>query len=138
MPDDKHAHTYNSAEVKQLNLYTMKLSTRQLKAWQRFNDELNAFRAETGEDFVMLYEDAFTTRQVKDFQMTETGILTWWESETYKDKVSQEREQMVNEDDSREWLKFWRANLRRAKRYWSMDGETLDKIQDGQLEDEEE
>lgn len=128
----------NPAEVKQLNLYTMKLSTRQLKAWQRFNDELNAFRAETGEDFVMLYEDAFTTRQVKDFQMTETGILTWWESETYKDKVSQEREQMVNEDDSREWLKFWRANLRRAKRYWSMDGETLDKIQDGQLEDEEE
>ena len=116
----------------------MKLSTRQLKAWQKFNEELNAFRAETGNDFVVLYEDAFTTRQVKDFQMTETGILTWWESETYKDKVSQEREQMVNEDDSREWLKFWRANLRRAKRYWSMDGETLDKIQDGQLEDEEE
>ena len=116
----------------------MKLSTRQLKAWEKFNDELNAFRAETGQDFVNLYEDAFTTREVKDFKMTTTGILTWWEAETYKDKVRQEREQMKDEDDAREWLKFWRANLRRAKRYWSMDTDTLDKIQDGQLEDEEE
>lgn len=91
-----------------------------------------------GEDFAMLYEDAFITRNVKDFQMTEAGILTWWESETYKDKVSQEREQIIDDADSREWLKFWRANLRRAKRYWSMDSETLDAIQDGHIEDEEE
>lgn len=116
----------------------MKLSTRQLNAWQKFNEELNAFRSETGQDFVSLYEDAFTTREVKDFQMTETGILTWWESETYRDRVTQEREQMVDEDDSREWLKFWRANLRRAKKYWSMDSDRLDKIHDGLIEDEEE
>ena len=115
----------------------MKLSTRQLNAWQRFNEELNAFRTETGEDFAMLYEDAFTTRQVKDFQMTETGILTWWESETYRDRVTQEREQMVNEEDSREWLNFWRSCLRKAKKYWSTDSETLDKIQDGIIEDED-
>lgn len=115
----------------------MNISERQLKAWQRFNDDLNAFRAETGEDFAILYEDANTTREVKDFKMTKTGILTWWEEETFKDMVTQEREQMVDEDDSREWLKFWRACLRKAKQYWKMDGETLDKIQDGIIEDVE-
>ena len=116
----------------------MKLSARQLNAWQKFNDELNAFREETQQDFAILHEDAFTTRQVKDFKMTETGVLTWSESETYRDKVMNEREQMVNEEDSREWLKFWRACLRKAKRYWSMDADRLDQIHDGIIEDEEE
>jgi hypothetical protein len=46
-------------------------------------------------------------------------------------------EQMYDEGDAREWLSFWRANLRRAKRYWSMDSERLDAIQDGLIEDEE-
>jgi ABC-type Fe3+ transport system substrate-binding protein len=63
--------------------------------------------------------------------MTADGILTWVEEGT------QEREQMYDEEDAREWLKFWRANLRRAKRYWEMDTDTLDKIQDGELEDTE-
>ena len=41
----------------------------------------------------------------------------------------------TDDDDIQDTLKFWRANLRRAKRYWAMDAETLDKIQDGQVED---
>ncbi len=32
-------------------------------------------------------------------------------------------------------VKFWRKCLRRAQRYWSMDSEELDKIQDGEIED---
>jgi hypothetical protein len=115
----------------------MKLSARQMKAWQKFSEDLQTFKAETGEEFVILYEDAYTTREVKDFNMTEDGILTWGENETFSGKVTQEREQMINEEDAREWLSFWRANLRRAKRYWSMDSETLDKLQDGEIEDEE-
>lgn len=116
-----------------------RISERHIKAWQRFNDELEAFKADTGmEGYVTLYEDAYTTREVKDFKMTKTGILTWWEAETYKETERQEREQMMDEDDAREWLKHWRAAFRRAKRYWVMDTETLDKIQDGELEDTEE
>lgn len=112
------------------------ISKRHLKAWEKFSDELEAFGKETGTgEYVTLYEDAYTTREVKGFKMTATGILTWWEAETYKEKESQEREQMMDEDDAREWLKFWRANLRRAKRYWAMDADTLDKIQAGELED---
>ena len=44
----------------------------------------------------------------------------------------------MDDDDAKEWLSFWRANLRRAKRYWAMDTEALDKIQDGEIEDTEE
>ena len=36
------------------------------------------------------------------------------------------------------YIKFWRSCLKRAKRYWSMDSEKLDAIQDGEAEDEEE
>lgn len=107
------------------------ISARHIKAWEKFNKDLNAFRAETEEDFAILREDAFTTREVKDFKMTNTGILTWIE------EGKEEREQMMDEDDAREWLSFWRANLRRAKRYWAMDSEMLDNIQDGLINDEE-
>jgi hypothetical protein len=115
------------------------ISKRHLKAWKVFNEELEAFRAEAGEEFATLYEDANTTREVKGFEMSESGILTWWECETFPNvKTRQEREQMINEEDAREWLNFWRAAFRRAKRYWAMDAEKLDKIQDGELEDMQE
>lgn len=109
------------------------ISARHIKAWEKFNSDLATFAQETEQaDTATLYEDAFTTRKdVKDFKMTADGILTWIEEGT------QEREQMYDEEDAREWLKFWRANLRRAKRYWEMDTDTLDKIQDGELEDTE-
>ena len=42
---------------------------------------------------------------------------------------------MFDDDEAREWLSFWRANLRRAKKYFSMDTETLDKIYEGEAED---
>ena len=115
------------------------ISARHIKAWEKFNEELEAFKAETGQEgFLTLYEDAYTTREVKDFKMTKTGILTWWECETFpREQTRQEREQMMDEDDAKEWLSFWRANLRRAKRYWAMNAETLDAIQDGLIEDKE-
>ena len=113
------------------------IGARHIKAWEKFNADLVAFAQETGQDFVTLYEDAYTTREVKGFTMTQEGVLTWQEAETFKDVVRQEQEQMYNEEDAREWLAFWRANFRRAKRYWNMDAETLDKIQDGELEDME-
>ena len=44
-------------------------------------------------------------------------------------------------DPNRLWLiakfygEFWRKCLKRAKRYWAMDPDRLDKIQDGVIED---
>lgn len=113
-----------------------RISQRHIKAWQRFNDDLNVFILESEDvDNVFaeatLYEDAYTTRSVRGFTMAPNGELSW--AEDGKQNV----EQMYDEDDAREWLSFWRANLRRAKRYWSMDSERLDAIQDGLIEDEE-
>jgi hypothetical protein len=113
---------------------------RHIKNWEMFNIDLNNFREETGDDFAILYEDANNTREVKDFSMSEELVLTWTEYEMNfwgQSKVVQVEEDMRDLDDAREWLKFWKANLRRAKRYWSMDSEKLDAIQDGEIEDEE-
>ena len=114
---------------------------RHIRNWEMFNVDLNNFREETGDDFAILYEDANNTRAVKDFSMSEELVLTWTEYEMNfwgQSKVVQVEEDMRDLDDAREWLKFWKANLRRAKRYWSMDSEKLDAIQDGEVEDEEE
>lgn len=103
-------------------------------AWWKFRQDIQAFALETEGDKdaeVTLCEDAFTTRHVRNFYMTQTGFLSWEEDgETIV-------EQMQDEDDAREWLKFWRANLRKAKRYWKMDTEKLDAIHDGEIEDVE-
>ena len=117
------------------NLYTManRISDRMVKAFERFNADLKAFGEETGETFVTLYEDAFTTRRVANFRLYKNGNLKWIEIET--GQLSREEvEQVFDDDDAKEWLSFWRANLRRAKRYWAMNAGTLDKIQDGEIE----
>ena len=103
-----------------------------VKAFERFNADLETFRKETEGDESTLYEDAFTTRKVKEFKLCKNGKLTWVE-----DGVK-ESEQMLDDDEAKEYLSFWRANLRRAKRYWSMDTGALDKIQEGEVEDKEE
>lgn len=102
-------------------------SQRMVKAFERFNADLDKFIAETGDG--TLYEDAFTTRNVKSFRLSLGGTLRWVED------GKEEEETMFDDDEAREYLAFWRANLRRAKRYWSMDSEKLDKIQDGEIED---
>lgn len=110
------------------------ISKRHIISWYRFDDALDAFAEETEETFgeVTLYEDAFTTRHVRHFNMTEDGVLTWTEDGQFC------QETMYDEDDAREWLKFWKSCLRRAKRYWSMDTDKLDRIQNGEIEDEDE
>ena len=118
------------------NLYTManRISDRMVKAFERFNADIKAFGEETGETFVTLYEDAFTTRRVANFRLYKNGNLKWIEIET--GQLSREEvEVMMDDEEAKEWLSFWRANLRRAKRYWATDAETLDKIQEGEIED---
>lgn len=106
-------------------------SQRLVNAFRRFDADLNAFRAETDSELATLYEDAYTTRNVKNFRLSLAGTLTWVEDNKY------ERETMFDDDEARDFLSFWRACLRRAKRYWSMDTERLDKIQNGEIEDKE-
>ena len=52
-----------------------RISDRMVKAFERFNADLKAFGEETGEIFVTLYEDAFTTRRVANFRLYKNGNL---------------------------------------------------------------
>ena len=110
-----------------------RISDKMVKAFERFNADLKAFGQETGEVFVTLYEDAFTTRAVREFKLCKNGKLSWLEMD--HNTCVKESEQMFDDDEAKDWLSFWRANLRRAKKYWSMNPDTLDKIQDGEAED---
>ena len=111
-----------------------RISDRMVKAFERFNADLKALGEETGETFVTLYEDAFTTRRVANFRLYKNGNLKWVEIET-GELSREEVEEMYDDDFARDFLSFWRECLRRAKRYWATDTETLDKIQDGEIED---
>ena len=110
---------------------------------EKFKADLDAFASETGEQFPTLYEDANTTFEVRNLAFSFNGDLVWededgrqnWEAYITEDEDGEERWDAMYEWD--EGLKYWRAGLRRAKRYWSMDTEKLDAIQDGQIEDEE-
>lgn len=45
---------------------------------------------------------------------------------------------ITDDDDAKEWLKKWRADFRRARRYYATDSDILDKMADGEIEDIEE
>lgn len=124
------------------------ISDRHIKSWVKFNEEVDAFRTkyDENEEFAWLYEDACTTRKVRDFKMHKNGVLTWVEEEekyiydtsrngrwTYVARKN--REQMLCEEEAKDYLSYWRACLRRAKKYDSMPTEVLDAIQDGERDD---
>ena len=51
-----------------------------VRAFERFNADLNQFLKDS--DNSALYEDAFTSRQVRNFRLTEKGLLSWEEDDT--------------------------------------------------------
>ncbi len=122
-----------------LNQYIKKSHLRMV---ERFNADLEAFREYTGDAAAVLYEDAYTSFTLANVRV-ENGCLQY----EYDGKLEQEAIVLQDEDTKEyyeeeydgisEWIKFWRACLRRAKRYWEMDTDTLDAIQSGEKEDNE-
>ena len=104
------------------------VSVKMVKAFEKFDADLEGFFQRTDGN-AELYEDAYTPRSVRNFKLYLNGKLTWTED------GHKETEQMFDDDEARDYLKFWKANLRRAIKYWEMDTETLDAIQDGEKED---
>ena len=124
-----------------LNIFIKK---KHLEALEKFKDELEAFRKETGEEVAVLYEDAYTSFKLGDIKV-ENGILSYryddgrdYERIVLRDPDTRKYYEVDVMDGIMDFVKFWRKCLRRAKRYWAMDTEKLDKIQDGQIEDIEE
>lgn len=122
-----------------LNQYIKKSHLRMV---EKFNADLEAFRKYTDDDAAVLYEDAYTSFTLANVRV-ENGCLQY----EYDGKLEQEAIVLQDEDTKEyyeeeydgisEWIKFWRACLRRAKRYWEMDTDTLDAIQSGEKEDDE-
>lgn len=116
----------------------MKTTDKTMKAFNKFNEELKAFAEYTGDEMVTLYEDAYTTRVVKNFKLYNNGKMTWDEEEfdyRHPAKIVKEEYLHIDDDDVKDSIKFWKACLRRAKKYWSMDSDTLDAIQNGEKEE---
>ena len=115
-----------------------------IKAVEKFAAELETWRKETGDDVATLYEDAYTSFSLSNPRV-ENGSLCYCQDGTeYKENMVRYDEEL-NEyweedclDSIADYLQFWRACLRRAKRYWSMDVDKLDAIQSGEQEDDEE
>lgn len=122
-----------------LNQYIKKSHLRMV---ERFNADLEAFRKYTDDDTAVLYEDAFTSFTLANVRV-ENGCLLY----EYDGKLEQEAIVLQDEhtkeyyeeeyDGISEWIKFWRACLSRAKRYWEMNPDKLDAIQYGEIEDDE-
>ena len=116
-----------------------------IKAVQKLNEDLKAFAEETGENPVTLYEDANTSFTLANIAISNDGQLfyeydgqTEFEVIVCHDNETGEYYEDEGMDGIMEYVKFWRACLRRAKRYWQMDSDKLDAIQNGDIEDEEE
>ena len=129
--------------MKDLNSYIKKSH---LTAVQKFNNELREWSLYCNgnpDDDVELYEDINTVFRLSNVRV-EDGCLC------YRFDGAEERENMLRvEDDGTVWepdgldsipeyLKFWRSCLRRAKRYWEMDCETLDRLAESEEYDDDE
>lgn len=89
-----------------------------------------------GGDREMALAEDCTTYYTLDVQVLKTKIkyttaYTGIEGHTYVESES-------DDDEAKELLKKWRADMRRARRYWATDSDTLDRIADGEIEDNEE
>lgn len=125
--------------MKNLNQYIKKSY---LRLVEKFNEELEAFRKETEAEAAELYEDASTSFTLSNVRVEDGRLIYNYDGlEESNDVVlfdEDENDYYEDEIDGiTEYIKFWRACLRRSKRYWSMDVDKLDKIQDGEIEDTE-
>lgn len=118
-----------------------------IKAVEKFNEELRQWSEYTNgtpDDDAQLYEDINTDFTLANVRV-EDGRLKY----RYDGKEEYEEMLCVDDDDGSLWekegmddimdyLKFWRACLRRAKRYFAMDPDKLDRMADGEEDDDDE
>lgn len=105
--------------TKNLNQYIKKSH---LRLVDKFNEELEAFRKETEEEAAVLYEDAFTSFTLSNIRVEDGRLIYDYDGleESVNIVLFDEVENEYYEDDLdgiTEYIKFWRACLRRAKRY---------------------
>ena len=124
--------------------YNRYIKKSHIKAVEKFNNELREWAEYTNGDpdtDAELYEDINTMFTLSDVRV-EDGRLKY----RYDGREEQEEMLCVDEDDGSLWerdgldgimdyVKFWKACLRRAKRYFAMDTDRLDRISEGEEDD---
>ena len=116
-----------------------------IRAVEKFNKELKAWAEYTGEEEATLYEDQYTSFTLSNIAISQDGQLffdydgkTEFEVEVRQDEETGKYYEDEGTESIMEYIKFWRKCLKRAKRYWEMDSEKLDRLQDGEEDDEDE
>ena len=125
---------------KDLNDYIKKSH---ITALEKFKAELERYK-ETCDPDGWLYEDANTHFTIDDIRLKDGCLCYNYDGEPQKDRIVRKDGREYWEDDIdgiMDTVKFWRKCLNRAKKFWSMDPDHLDAIQNGEAEfhdDEEE
>lgn len=113
----------------------MKVTDKQKKAIDKFIGDYEAFCNETGDRF-QLAEDATTYYALNNVRVMKTCVKFTTE---YSGVSATSYNEVINdEQDLKEQLAYWKACLRRAKRYWGTSSEVLDAMADGTVEDDTE
>ena len=126
-------------DVLDMNRYIKKSH---ITAVENFKAELEHYK-ETCDPDGRLYEDPFTSFTLEDIEVKDGELHYTYDGSGISDViVRHDREEGYWEDEGpdglMETVKFWRKCLRRAQRYWSMDVDELDAIQNGEKEDQDE
>jgi hypothetical protein len=127
--------------MKDLNNY---ISKRHQNMVVKFNKDLEEWAKATGEAEAELYEDINTWFTLSNLRLENGCLLYNYDGKEVSEQIVQYDEEekeyyeMQGIDGIAEGIKFWRSCLRRAKRYWETDSDTLDKMSDGEVEDTEE
>lgn len=111
-----------------------------IRAVDKFNEELKALAKETGEDEPTLYESSNISFTLADIHV-ENGWLKFdydgqhdGERMVEMDDLDGKYYEIEGVDSIMEYVKFWRKCLNRAKKFWAMDPDHLDAIQNGEAE----
>lgn len=115
-----------------------------IDAVAKFNEELKAWAKYTGDAEATLYEDINTSFTLSDLAISNDGQLFYrYDGEQeFLVMVRQEEEtgeyyEEFGDEGIMEYIKFWRKCLNRAKHYFSMDSDKLDRMADGEEDDDE-
>jgi hypothetical protein len=127
---------------KNLNDYIRKSH---ITALEKFKAELEQFK-ETCDPDGWLYEDANTSFTLDNIRLEDGYLCYNYDGKPEKEMIvclDEETDEYYEEslDGIMDTVKFWRKCLNRAKKFWSMDPDHLDAIQNGEAEfneDEEE
>ena len=105
-----------------------------IRAVEKFNEELKAWAKETGEEEVTLYENLNTSFTLSN-PVVENGYLKFnYDGKpdsvncVMQDELTKEYYEDEFIDGIMDYVKYWRACLKRAKKYWEIDPDILDKM----------